>query len=1160
MEANGRKEGGVAQHGGITDLHHVFLYQHLQGFQPVAKPAQEVREVTPPGVPQSPCSSGQRSSPHPDPHRTPPTSGPIPLPNDPQDISARSSPRSGSPTPSLASSLSTNAPYNRGAQLLRTRALPGAGGRKNAEPLQPYQPPHPLLPAEDLKSQFKERLRSQRQTTYSPADLDSIDLPAILKEIDSHVVTFINTQTGSGKSTLVPKALLEASPENRIVTTQPRRTATIRLAMTVAGMRNEVVGEEVGYWIRGDRRGGKETRLWYMTSYTLLLYLLNNRMAPPFSHIIIDEFHERQPEIEVLVALLRLLLKKPRGKNREFRLILMSATLNTEAWEQYFSGLSWGIYSNDKQQYPVFEYHLEEASLMTGAALRRPATFSQAVVNPEMYDNGIFVAKGLIQFLCESTQPQHSILVFLPGRAAVSKFARWVETNLSHRLWAIPWHGSVELRWIQEQISSTIPGKQKVYLATDVAEVSVTLPDVVFVIDTCLVKRPHIDYNESSSVLFPQLVQQWASRGSVTQRQGRVGRTQQGFYFSLLPVEYADQLADYLVPPICHSRLDDLTLHLLHICSNPRALYALCKRTPHEEAIKVAISSLKELGAIVTTAKPDGTISWAADIVEEARERGVQLPEEHFQATFLGRILQRLPINVQTGLLVFLGFVLGLETLTIVCAAIIQTAIPFVTITPPSTEDRDAFEASYEATALSKERTHRALEFFCRSAESDMIACMVVYLEWKRRSNAGDDTVRWAEEMCVSLERLVAIDELVVHIHNEVRSYFPCQTFCDPGKGIVDSTSLIKQLKVHQDIVLWLISVTFAGNAVQVRQVRNESRKHQRESGYPFFLKRVDTYPDTHIPSVVSPWRLGSVVVPVAVSVGEGRNHVSVQQTLPLNQFLLLLLMMRPVVEYGGVHEDAQGAYRPFAVTINSVTRRLRCSVPASDLILQFRSALCMCVSALQHRRQHNLMDDVTFINYLQENTRDAYGSGFNLHQARVDLMTQLWNAMRNPHLTPREMMINVPTPEKSVIKPGPLFEDPHEGQCLEPYKLDDFLQEWEQMQSVRTAADWMAAAAAPGGPTTPWDFGQYTDPLAMAATFAGNPFYLQQMAALANGMHPLPFQPQQPVPDTRKASPSRKGRSRVSPRRDDLGDLADNPGAKHVHPFVDNYSSDSDG
>eukprot|EP01064_Diplonema_japonicum_P027984 TRINITY_DN4201_c2_g1_i1.p1 TRINITY_DN4201_c2_g1~~TRINITY_DN4201_c2_g1_i1.p1 ORF type:complete len:1078 (+),score=268.41 TRINITY_DN4201_c2_g1_i1:69-3302(+) len=943
---------------------------------------------------------------------------------------------------------------SRGSLLMKKRVSGGGGGKKVHPPLVAYTPPTDLPPADDLMATFKERLCNQKQTTYSPADVDSLELPEVLATIAKHDVTFVNTQTGSGKSTLVPKAIMESNDEFRVVTTQPRRTATIRLAETVAGMCNQSVGgdSEIGYWIRGDRRGGRHTRLWYMTSYTLLLHLLNNRMAPPFTHIIIDEFHERQPEIEVLVALLRLLLQKPRGKAVHFKLILMSATINAEEWESYFEGLSWGLYSNDKQKYTIYDYHLEEASLLTGAALRRPTTFSQALVNPQMYDNSVFVAQHLIKLLVKESQLPQSILVFLPGRSAVSKLRRWIEANLPGRLWPIPWHGSVELSWIKQQIASEFPGKQKIYLATDVAEVSITLPDVVFVIDTCLVKRPHIERSEPSTMLFPQLVQQWCSRGSVLQRQGRVGRTQQGFYFSLLPIEYAEMLEEYPTPPICHSRLDDLTLHLLHVCASPRALFTLCKRPPLSLALNTSLRSLQEIGAIHTTTLEDGTLTWSNDIFEAAKEADPSIVTDaaRYTPSFIGLILQRLPVGVQSGLLVFYGLVLGLETLTMICAAIVQTAIPFVTVSP-QTEDIDGLGgSSFEATTQSKERTHRSLEFFCRTSESDLIACIVVFLEWKRKTLEGEEVHRWSEEMCVSLERLVAIDELVLHLHKEIRNYFPCQSYVSPEDGITDAVSLQKQLKVHQPILLWLVCVTYGGNAVQVRQVRNESRKQTRESGTPLFLHRSETFPDIHIPSVVTPWRLGHVVIPVSMAITEGRTNVSILQTMSSSQFLLLLIMLFPVVNYSTtLLDDSQGTYRPFSVTINGHTRRIRCPAGAAGMVLDFRNQFNNCVSALRYRRQHSNMDDVTFVNYLQENTRDSMGGCFSFLRARVDLMTQLWNTMRDPSCMPNEMLLNVPCDETHTFRPSSLTVSDVAAEEAPAYQYPEYMADWMHSQAM---------------------------------------------------------------------------------------------------------------
>ena len=245
-------------------------------------------------------------------------------------------------------------------------------------------------------------------------------------------------------------------------------------------------GEDVGYWIRGEKKGDEQTRLWYMTSYTLLLYLLNNPLRPPFTHIILDEFHERQPDIEVTVALLRLCLKH---HTANFKLVLMSATLNTDEWVGYFDGLSVATYKQSEPEHPIHDYFVDDACAMMGIPYQAPPTQGTLQVDHGLMDSMTMIAQYLIRFLNAVSLPQHSILVFLPGRGQVESCAMWLNNTLRHRVEAIPWHSAVELSVIQEAIQRKGGRKQKVYLATDIAEVSITLPDVVFVIDLGLVKK-----------------------------------------------------------------------------------------------------------------------------------------------------------------------------------------------------------------------------------------------------------------------------------------------------------------------------------------------------------------------------------------------------------------------------------------------------------------------------------------------------------------------------------------------------------------------------------------------------------------------------------------------------------------------------------------------
>ncbi|EPY24587.1 ATP-dependent RNA helicase [Angomonas deanei] len=562
---------------------------------------------------------------------------------------------------------------------------------------------------------------------------ERLDIPLILDLVDQHDVVFVCTDTGSGKSTTIPKALLELSTETRVVSTQPRRTATVSIATRVAQSRRENVGEDVGYWIRGEKKGDDQTRLWYMTSYTLLLQLLEDPAEIPYTHIILDEFHEQQPDIEVMVALLRLSLLKGRGK---FKLILMSATLNTSDWEQYFEGLKVATYKQSEPEHPIHDYFMEDVCTLLGSDyVAPPALCEKGFVEKKLVTNHMYIAEHLIAYINGNSYPHHSILVFLPGRAQVEEMQLTLERHLRSRVDVIPWHSAVDLTEIEAAMRRQIPGRQKVYLATDIAEVSITLPDVVFVIDLVLVKRPKITKEIPASLLYPPLVTQWISKGSIAQRRGRVGRVQQGFYFCLFPAAQIPTLQDHAQAPIENSRIDELSLHCLQIVANPVAVFSICHSQPLAETIASSMNTLTELGCIIDKKDPFSanelctdfdkarTNNWGKEILTTAEEEASTDIEE-FQCTFIGRILQLIPASPQPGMLVFYGLLTGLESLMILASAVTSSLSPFST----GNASRNL--------ARAMEETENVMRDMCCGLRSDIVSVMKAVLLF--RVGAGE--------------------------------------------------------------------------------------------------------------------------------------------------------------------------------------------------------------------------------------------------------------------------------------------------------------------------------------------------------------------------------------------------------------------------------------
>ncbi|CBZ29081.1 putative ATP-dependent RNA helicase [Leishmania mexicana MHOM/GT/2001/U1103] len=790
------------------------------------------------------------------------------------------------------------------------------------------------------QGEFFDKYSRQEMLLLNHVVTERLDMPVILDLIEQHDVVFICTDTGSGKSTGVPKALLELSPDTKVVSTQPRRTATVAIANRVASLRRESVGEDVGYWIRGDKKGDEQTRLWYMTSYTLLLRILENPAELPFTHIVLDEFHERQPDLEVTVALLRLALL---NKLSHFKLVLMSATLNTEDWEEYFAGLRVATYKQSEPEHPIHDYFLEDTCILLGTDYQAPLQLvSRGVVDKSTVDKHFYLAQNLILFLNSCSNPVHSILVFLPGRAQVETMSTWLHTQLYHRVDAVPWHSAVNLSEIEAAMKRNIPGRQKVYLATDIAEVSITLPDVVYVIDLVLVKRPKISKELPASIQYPPLVTQWISRGSVAQRRGRIGRVQQGFYFCLFPAAQITDLPAYSQPPIENSRIDELSLHCLQVVNNPVAIFSLCHGQPLVEAIASSMNMLTQLGCILDAKDPlsagerieeiysHQNESWSR-MIRAAAQAEVMTDIPEYQYTFIGRILQLIPVSPQPGMLVFFGFLTGLESLMILAAAVTSSLSPF------SINASEGPQRHFNV-ARAMEETENVMRDFCCGLRSDIVAVMKATLlfrvEQQRHCDSVETVRHWCLQKHLSYDKLMAIVDLESHIKYELAEFMPF-------RSIVEAEKLLEQLDKLASMVAVMTNVAFVAQSLEVTSEGN-SYTNSKEMALGIFSD-LTAVPDIHSPSCLR-WQEGDIIIPVQLNLIFDKLLASFSTAIASpKQFWISLLLFSQRVQYATFSDD-EGTFHVFALSYGGKERYVEVDEIAGYVVLEFRrklSAIC---------------------------------------------------------------------------------------------------------------------------------------------------------------------------------------------------------------------------
>lgn len=369
-------------------------------------------------------------------------------------------------------------------------------------------------------------------------------LPQALEAVRQHGTLVLKASPGSGKTTRLPPALLDAPErpaDQEVWVLEPRRLAAKYSARRVAEERGELLGQSVGYQFRLEQVGGPRTRLRFLTEGMLLRKLMGNPTLQGVWAVVLDEFHERHLHTDLALGFLTWL---KRGKRPDLKLVVMSATLDTDALARHL-GTAAKPAPVLELQAPRFNVELRYAPQAAHLPLDR-------VVATE-------VRKCFAEFKDGKT-PRGDVLVFLPGRYEIQKCATALASaERSPGLGAevCPLYGDLSR---EEQDRALAPGSDpKVILATNVAETSLTVPGVTVVIDSGLHRRA--SYAHGSGV--PALKTRPISKASAIQRAGRAGRTQDGVCIRLYSKGDFDGRAPFEVPEIRRADLAQSALELL---------------------------------------------------------------------------------------------------------------------------------------------------------------------------------------------------------------------------------------------------------------------------------------------------------------------------------------------------------------------------------------------------------------------------------------------------------------------------------------------------------------------------------------------------------------------------------------------------------------------
>jgi len=416
---------------------------------------------------------------------------------------------------------------------------------------------------------------------------------SIKHSVINNRITLIVGETGSGKTTQIPQYLLEwdqVSPQQRVVCTQPRTVAAMNVAQRVAFEQGERIGKKVGYHIRLDRKSSNDTVLEYMTEGVLLRKAMSCDNLAEYKVVIIDEAHERTVNADLLMGFLKQMVKQ----RADLRVIIMSATLDTERFAAYFKDPALAV---DEENNPPILLIPGKMNPIQHHWLSKPTEdYKQDIVDlvQEIHKSGVERnAQGRLI-------PDGHILVFLTGQqeidAVVGEFQGSLHKNQhGHVLEVYPLYSALSETDRQKAFDSPADPKRarKCVVATNIAETSLTIEDVVYVID-CGLSRQKV-YSPSKGVEILDI--RGISKASVMQRVGRAGRTKPGIAYHLYTREGYINLANETAPEIIRSGLVNEILSMLALgMQNPLQFDFI--DPPDEMTLARALSILRYLDAI----------------------------------------------------------------------------------------------------------------------------------------------------------------------------------------------------------------------------------------------------------------------------------------------------------------------------------------------------------------------------------------------------------------------------------------------------------------------------------------------------------------------------------------------------------------------------------
>ncbi|XP_037079476.1 ATP-dependent RNA helicase A-like [Pollicipes pollicipes] len=600
--------------------------------------------------------------------------------------------------------------------------------------------------SEDLCTSYQDQLKEDAALQHMVEQRRQLPVADcrdhILQTICDNPVVLIRGSTGCGKTTQVCQYILDEHIQSgqgghcNIVVTQPRRISAVSVADRISQERSQPLGHAVGYSVRFESVLPRPYGAILFCTVGVLLRKLEAGLRG-ISHVIVDEIHERDINSDFILVVLRDMVRQ----YPDLRLILMSATIDTSLFIDFFGGCP--VVEVPGRAHPVQQYFLEDCVQLcqfvptpdnrkrkrdrdddddeAGGgdddananlnkvvdASRYDAATRQTMTQLLERDTNFELIEALLRY-CKGTGTTGAVLIFLPGWSLIFALMRHLQQSSTFGgpgYLVLPLHSQLP-REDQRRVFDAVPENvTKIILSTNIAETSITINDVVFVIDSCKAKMKMFTTHNNMT----NYATVWASRTNLEQRRGRAGRVGPGFCFHLCSRARFERLEEHMTPEMF--------------------------RTPlHEVALTIKLLRLGGVGDFLSKAVQPPPID--AVIEAECLLREMRCLDASNELTPLGRLLARLPVEPRLGRMLVLACCFGLGDAACTIAG--------------QADGQDVFQSGPD-----QRRGNYHQRRFAGNRCSDHLAALNAFQAWEEARQAGEQAeIQFCDSKLLSMPAL----------------------------------------------------------------------------------------------------------------------------------------------------------------------------------------------------------------------------------------------------------------------------------------------------------------------------------------------------------------------------------------------------------------------